>query len=107
MYSSNRSVTSGRVSLARARGEISVGCSMMKVGCHSLSSTVSSKYSTCRLASVRAESLSFSSVMPSFFNALMSHAASSTWAPASVCWKMASRIVRRANGWVRSTARPW
>jgi hypothetical protein len=80
---------------------------MMKVGCQSLSSTVSSKYNTCRLARLRVESLSLASVMPSFFSALVSHAASSTCAPASVCWKIASRIVRRTKGWDRSTSRPW
>jgi len=58
---------SGRLSLARASGEISVGCSMMKVGCHSLSSTISSKYSTCSPARVRVDRRFFSSFRPSFF----------------------------------------
>ncbi|MCY1240099.1 hypothetical protein D3C86_1303640 [compost metagenome] len=106
MYSSKRSVTSGRSSLARASGEISVGCSMMKVGCQSFSSTVSSKYITCRLARLRCESLSFSSLRPSLRRALMSQAVSSTPSPASVCLRIASRIVRRSKGCVRSTALP-
>ncbi|MNT91874.1 hypothetical protein D3C72_2330460 [compost metagenome] len=79
---------------------------MMKVGFHSFSSTTSSKYSTCRLASERVDSLSFSSFMPSFFKALVSHSRLPTFSPASVYLTMASVMVRRSKGLARSTGLP-
>ncbi|MCY1534727.1 hypothetical protein D9M68_701090 [compost metagenome] len=92
--------------MARASGEISVGWSMMKVGFQSFSSTVSSKYSTCRLARLRVLSWYLASDRPSFFNASSSQVASSTPDPASVYFRIASRMVKRSNGDATSTGWP-